>query len=347
MLVLLGLFALLCLAGMKLTWKKGETADYLSVPHTQSIKGIFILLVFFSHFNSYAVFISSGDLLYRHVLSYFGQTMVTLFLFYSGYGVMESIRKKGEAYVQSIPMKRILATLFRFNCAVVLFVLLGWVQGDSFTPGQLLLSLIGWESVGNSNWYIFVILVLYVFTYAAFSLFRKRGAAVSLLALTCMCLVYILVISGWNLKPFHWYDTVLCYPLGMAYALYRKPVEKVVNRNRGVYLCFLALFGGIFLVCLPFAETPGIMYIRNISFTLMIVLGTMRVTLHNPVLSFCGQNLFELYILQRIPMAVFARTPLAGTPVIYFVVCFAVTLAMMVPFKWVTNKGWNILVSRK
>ena len=39
------------------------------------------------------------------------QLMVTMFLFYSGYGVMESIKRKGDDYIKSFPKKRILTTL--------------------------------------------------------------------------------------------------------------------------------------------------------------------------------------------------------------------------------------------
>lgn len=40
-----------------------------------------------------------------------GQLIVVMFLFYSGYGVMESVRSKGTAYIKSIPFKRVLSTL--------------------------------------------------------------------------------------------------------------------------------------------------------------------------------------------------------------------------------------------
>ena len=40
-----------------------------------------------------------------------GQLVVVMFLFYSGYGIGESYKKKGVNYVQQMPVHRILTTL--------------------------------------------------------------------------------------------------------------------------------------------------------------------------------------------------------------------------------------------
>ncbi len=161
-----------CLYGIKI--QKNPNNDYLSVENTQAIKGIFILLVFFSHFNSYVTFTWSLDSIYQSTVSWFGQTMVTLFLFYSGYGVMESINKKGLPYIKSIPVKRVLSTLFKFDCAVIIFWIIGALFGNTFSPKTVALSLIGWDSLGNSNWYIFVVLLLYLFTFVSFRFLPQK-----------------------------------------------------------------------------------------------------------------------------------------------------------------------------
>lgn len=137
----------------------------MSKDKSSSIKGIFILLVFFSHFNSCVSFTSSFDTVYVRVISLIGQAMVAMFMFYSGYGVMESIRSKGMNYVHSMPKKRIFSTWIHFAFIVALYVLLTVAIGNEITLKQLLLSFIGWDSVGNSNWYIFDILCLYLMSF--------------------------------------------------------------------------------------------------------------------------------------------------------------------------------------
>lgn len=145
--------------------------DYLGRTQTDAIKGIFILLVVFSHFMGYVR--QAGG----HALNMpLGQMIVTCFLFYSGYGVMEAIKRQGRAYIKTIPKRRILTTLLNFDIAVLAFIAVDLLLGRALTWQQCLLSFVCWDSVGNSNWYIFAILLCYAVTF-----FTHRGGGQSLL----------------------------------------------------------------------------------------------------------------------------------------------------------------------
>lgn len=93
------LLALLVLSSIKYQ-KAGFVDSYLSMDTTNMVKGIFILLVFIKHATPYVLKAGwtpsglCGDLFYL-VDNNVGQWIVTMFLFYSGYGVMESIKCKG------------------------------------------------------------------------------------------------------------------------------------------------------------------------------------------------------------------------------------------------------------
>ena len=93
---------------------------------------------------------------------------IAMFLFYSGYGVMESIKKKGNHYIDAIPRTRVLATLINFDIAVALFAFISLISSQDYTFSHYLLSFIGWKSVGNSNWYIFVIILCYLIVFISF-----------------------------------------------------------------------------------------------------------------------------------------------------------------------------------
>lgn len=86
-------------------------------------------------------------------VSYFKQLVVVPFLFYSGYGVMNSIKNKGTAYVNSIPRNRVLNTMVNFGVAVSIFICMNLILGIPMELKQAILSYLSWESVGNSNWY--------------------------------------------------------------------------------------------------------------------------------------------------------------------------------------------------
>ena len=148
---------------------------YLSKEQCNCIKGFFIVVVFARHIAPYLVksgysYSLGGDKLFHFIDSHIGQLLVVMFLFYSGYGVMESFKKKGIQYIEHIPKRRILTTLINFDVAIVFFLILNLVLNIDYPIKKILFSFIGWESIGNSNWYIFVILCCYLSTYLTFKL---------------------------------------------------------------------------------------------------------------------------------------------------------------------------------
>ena len=305
---------------------------------TDSVKGIFIILVFFSHFNSYADFTWKPDLIYNNIISLFSQTMVTMFLFYSGYGVMESIKNKKKHYVDLMPRKRLLTTIINFDIAVCIFLILAICFNEPLTVPQVLLSLIGWDSVGNSNWYIFVILLLYLITYIIFKIVGVDKPIISVITITSVVCILILVCALWKIKPLYWYDTALCYCLGMFYSIVRERFDRILNRNVGIWLVALCFSFCTFIALRLFTNSSVFVLVQNIIFAAVVLIITMRVSPNNKLLRWCGNNLFGLYILQRIPMIVFSKIGLAEWNLyIYFVCCVAVTVVIVIPFNKLTN----------
>ena len=77
-----------------------DPASALSVSTTQSIKGFFVITVFFSHFCSYVTLDKWYDTPMQAYCHWLGQLMVVPFFFYSGYGIFESVQKKRIALYQ-------------------------------------------------------------------------------------------------------------------------------------------------------------------------------------------------------------------------------------------------------
>ena len=158
--------------------RAGFNEDYISKNQSNCIKGVFIIFVFARHIWPYikdagVVFTGIDDRIFHFIDSTLGQLIVAMFLFYSGYGVMESYRKKGIEYVNGIPKRRILTTLLNFDVAVCVFLLVDFILNISYPISRVLLSFTGWLSVGNSNWYIFVILLCYLATYIGLKIAEK------------------------------------------------------------------------------------------------------------------------------------------------------------------------------
>lgn len=344
MLIFVLLFIFVCLYQVKLNTGISDIKyfyDYMSIEKTNAIKGIFIIFVFFRHFSSYVTYTASLDKLATQIFSITGQTIVTMFLFYSGYGIMESIKKKKYDYIKSIPKRRILSVLFRFDIAILLFAFVDLIVGNSFTLSEFVFSLIGWDSIGNSNWYIFIILVCYLLTYISFMIFKnKKDYAFSALFLCALIILFVIIFHVTKIKSLYWYNTILCYPLGILFSLYKSKIEKFIMKNSVIYFCTFAVLIAITGISWYFSEIILFDLIMMLSFTLLIVLLTMKCAFNNKILQWFGSHLFEFYILQRIPMIVFQKLGLNSNIYIYFILSFAVMLIIGVIFKLIVDKLW-------
>ena len=287
------------------------------------------------------IFVGGLDAAGMHIRSELGQLVVVMFLFYSGYGVMESYAKKGRDYVKSFPKKRILTTLLNFDIAVLAFVILDVALGIKLGLKQIVLSLTAWESVGNSNWYIFVILFCYFVAYVSFLAIPGNGRK-------AMWMVSILVLAGMivlsYLKPSRWYNTILCFPAGMCLSAYKDRIMFFCKKH---YIGVLTVSFVVIMVFhwLPLPRLHGIVYnVQGVAFALLTVLLTMKVKTGNVVLHWLGVNLFPIYIYQRIPMI--AITKFAGEefvrnyPYVFMVSCFVVTSVIVWGYKF-----WRIRFS--
>ena len=205
-----------------------KNEEYLSKDNTNTIKGIFLFFVFISHFIGYKVYLQDSyiDTIGVTIIKKMGQLMVTLFLFYSGYGIMESAKKKGTEYINNLPRKRILTTLLHFDIAVLVFMIASrYFITHDFSLKKLVLSLIGWDGFGNSNWYIFCIIILYFIAYLSLKSFKdKKNIVISMFIGT---LLYTIIMSFY--KETWWYNTAFCFALGFAYSAYKEKIEEWIK----------------------------------------------------------------------------------------------------------------------
>ncbi len=327
------LVLLLSLWGIRFT----SEGDNLSKERCNSIKGVFILLIFLTHSLQYikaSGYVFTGiDLITQEMLRFIGQLVVVMFLFYSGYGVALQVNRKGIQYVNQMPYHRILKTLLNFDVAVCFFVLLALFLSQPLTVNQIFLSFLAWDSVGNSNWYIFVIILCYSLTYLANRI--SNSSKVVGFVIFFLCILAMLILSF--VKGTWWYDTILAYPAGYLYANYRQQVEPILKKY------FFPFF--FILVCI-FLFTHGHgPYLRGlrpnimaVAFSLIIVMFTMKIKIGNSWLQWFGTNLFPLYIYQRIPMIVLQTTLgdvfLSHYPIIYLITCLIITCLIARYYKY-------------
>ena len=313
--------------------------DYLSKDQCNSIKGLFIALVFICHVSGYLdnlgyVYPGPFEQMFLLIRNSLGQTTVALFMFYSGYGVMRSFQVKGVDYLYSMPRHRLLSTLLNFDVAVFVFLIVDMFIGRFPNTLTIAKALVAWESIGNSNWYIFTILLCYLLFFAAHSvvvLATKDNRHFSAIILLWAALFLGMTTLHYIGQPSWWYDTMLVFGFGATWANFRDKLDKIILQKwpQFVILSAVSCVATRFLPPSGMCGLFGNMYTG--SFTVFVLLLTMRICIGNMLLSWMGRELFPIYIFQRLPMLILVTlwpSAVKDHPTIFVVVTAAVTAAI-------------------
>ncbi len=331
------IFLVFLLSGARVRASVLPDGAYMSRERTSMINGFFIWIVFMSHMKGYGVDLPEADRLVAKIIGYLGQCCVATFFFYSGFGIMASLRRKGSEYACSLVSRRFPMLLLHMTLAVLVFWGVQCLYGSQYEWSRVLLSFVAWDSIGNSNWFIFVSLSAYLIVAVAYALGRKLGEVG---VISGGILLFILLIVFLKIhKGYWWYDTCLCIPAGMLFFVFRPVMERIFAVLRvpvwvyGVLLIPFSLFlyGSL-------SRWPYLNNFSSILFALGVTLLFSCVELKRKPSFLCwcgGSALFYLYIFQRIPMLIGAKAGWhIGNPFGYQLFCVVGTLVIA----WVACK---------
>ncbi|KRO07902.1 hypothetical protein IV64_GL001062 [Lactiplantibacillus xiangfangensis] len=329
----------------------GPTATDLDRGTTTTINGLFILLVLFGHFMTFIQMPSEFARVTRLWMAVKGQLIVTTFLFFSGYGLSIQYQKRGPQYLKTFPKHRFLFLWGKFAVAITLYAIVAWLRGKHYSSWHLLGSYLGLTTIGNSAWYVFTILLMYLISYVAWRLLPQNcWGAIGIMALGSV--LYIVIASAF--LPEYYFCTVFCYVAGVVYGYYKIRLENRICRNWITYLSVGLItvlgFAASYVLC---ANSIGLRrdvsyQIAAILFAFCFVLLAMSFSIHNRVLAYLGgPALFAIYVLQRLPMIWLQNTWLAKQPVLYFSGVLILTVILGWLFDQGFNRGWKHLVLRR
>lgn len=326
MIVILGILILILLFSFDFHANEIDE-NYLSKNNTQPIKGIFVIIVFLSHIRTYAEFNHMTDLWTIQLLNYLGQLMVALFLFYSGYGIYEAIKNKGNDYISNIPKNRLGKTFFDFFISILLFLFLNLCIRRYYSVSQIMLSFIGWSNVGNSAWYMFAIFTLYILTYLCFTICKNKRV-LSILFLTLCSFGYIYIMSIY--RDNYWSSTYLCFVSGVWYSFFKEKIDYFLKKYYFLYYILIIFIVGMYFLLYPLRYNRLLMFnLVSIFFCLSIVFISMKISFKSKILTWLGNHLFWIYILQRIPMILFQYYHVSELHPYYFLfACLSLTILL-------------------
>ncbi len=325
-LVYILLLEFLAVYNLKFAQREQLFDDCMSKRQTASINALFVITVFFSHLRGYYNCATSDYTIFG--VNIFKQLMVVSFLFYSGYGLMESIKSGGGQYIKNLPKNRFLKVFLQMSVAVLLFLVLGLCRGETFSFKQIVLSFLCWDDLGNSNWFIFVTLVFYIFIYVSFIFYNEKRLWISMSMTIILSIGYVFVIKEYK-TGVQWFNTFLCLPAGMVFSIFKDKFFELMKKSKLLwyYLSFFVIVALFFVVYFKVKLDAWGHNLLSILFSMLLVFITMKIKIENKVLIWIGKHTFWIYILQRIPMIIFKDLGLASySKYLFMIVCLASTL---------------------
>ncbi len=344
--VVVAIIAIIC-AGLTVSGKNKFYADYCSQKNTTTVNAIFSILIFLSHGASYIDLNNTFDEPYLAIRSFLSQGVVVTYLFFSGYGIMTSINKKGHDYVKQMPKNRLLKTWLHFAIIVVLFLITNLCVGEKFGWERYLIALTGFRSVGNSSWYMFVTFALYIIVILGFIFFKKSKTA-GLIVTVLLTLGFVYLEKDVFKIDVIFYDTILCFPLGMIFASIKPVIDKILMKNDIVWTIGLC---GIFTVFMYFSQNrrESIYHLMAFYCTMPMVITVlmMKLNVKSSILDWFGNHIFSFFLLQRIPMRIMYYTGFNGNSYLFLAVSFLATVVLSTVFDECMNKLDKLLFKKK
>lgn len=340
------LIALIC-SGLSVAKKNEFYSDYCSPKNTNTINAIFSILIFLSHAVTYVKLEGVLDGPYFEFRSFLGQLVVVTYLFFSGFGIMESIKKKGIPYVKAMPKNRFFKLWYHFAIVILLYTVVSvGIAGKRYSITHWLLSFTGLKAIGNSNWYLFVTFALYIIVIVSFLIFRKSQKFA--LASVCILSVGFVILEKELGLGSRYYNTLLCFPLGMFFSMLKPYIDKVFMKNDILWFVGFSASVVLFAYFSQNRDNRLLYYILFTFFALaVIVMFMMKVNISNSVLDWFGQHIFSFFILQRIPMILLREFGYNKNGYFFIIVSFFGTIFLSVIFDAFTDKLDSIIFTRK
>lgn len=337
------LVAIIC-SGLTVA-KKGEFfADYMSPKNTSTINAIFSVLIFISHATNYIGnqnLTGALDEPYVSLKVFLHQLVVVTYLFFSGFGIMESIKKKGTAYVKAMPVNRLFKLWYHFAIVIVLYTIVRiGIMGVKYSLKDYLLAYTGYTTIGNSNWYLFVTFALYIIVIVSFLIFKKSKVLAT--GFVCILSVLFIIFERKMGLPTQNYNTVICFPLGMIYSLAKPYIDKILMKNDLIW--YTGFTASVAVFAFFSRNRYGLVELKNplldeiasfVSYEffvcaalIMLAIGMMKINIKSSVLDWFGEHIFSFFILQRIPMLLLRHFGYAYNSYVFVILSFFGTIVM-------------------
>lgn len=343
--ILIPLFIVL-IYGVKISMEGQWQEDSLSLSHSKDILGYFAVLIVIHHTVQNLIQSREIDVGILSVFENIGVCFVGGFFFFSGYGLIKSLRAK-PGYLDDFIQKRVVRIIIPFYVVNTFFVvttnMMGYIE-----KSEMPLCIMGIFMANDHMWYLIEILLLYLLFYFNFKKSSEEEAFLKMFV-EIVALIAISLLMGHGPFWFQgewWYNSTLLFFIGMLISRFEKTVVAFAKKYYALLTAFTAVFFFMFYTLTINAIDNGgywteygeieISYMEStldkvqtltvqipmiILFVLLILLIGLKVKTGNKVLRFLGNISLEIYITHRIWIFIFEKITSPGMFIVLVTVC--------------------------
>lgn len=300
--LLLLLLPLLCLWGLSFVKPFGKqlNTDCLSPERTASVRGLLALLVIFIHVGQYA---PGGPVM--TLLSRTGYLIVAVFFFLTGYG-LQSRHMAQRDYARGFLLKRLRLVALPYLVLTGIYWSYYLWMGRSYDLKYVLTRFWQGNPLVSFSWYILAVFSFYLAFWLLMRLCRRNYKAMLLGGLVWFGL-HTAVCAALGYGAF-WYVSALCPVVGMAWAVYRKKLEDLLQKRYFAVLAAVAAALVLSFLLDGLLNTPVLSEMIKVAsaglFAAAFALVLYKVRFGNPALQLLGQMSMELYLTQGLALMV-------------------------------------------
>lgn len=235
---------------------KDVVLNSFDLPTTGMLKGLMAIAIVLCHFS-----ICVGSKMpMGGRLAATGLPIVAVFFFISGYGLLNSLIRKGNEYLKTFLTHRLLKIVIPLIIVVFVNIIVDVCMGIEF-PSKIEL----WNQFIHDSpylwysWFVYALLFLYILYYIIFSVVKSVRLGVAIMSISV--LVMILYFTNSHIFIFA-RSTMFAFPLGMICRLAESRIKGRMIRSAffSVFsyclMLFLALFVMLFMKKNDIPEDP-------------------------------------------------------------------------------------------
>lgn len=316
---------------------------YLSREYTNCLRGIFAIVVVCHHLYQYIELFNGTRI--GSMLEVSGSLAVSVFFFYSGYGLMLSSQKKD--YIKNFFRNRFLP-LYCFY-VVLIIIYIGWtlLLEKSIMPQEILQSFFFGETIVSKGWYLQATFVLYLLYLFSFAIFKSSKMQITVFAITIVFYCAFCHFMGLNIW---WYQSILSVILGMLWCCCKDKIDAILNKySIVVFVLSLILFAAAYIICNMWTFVI-LKMIRGLLFVCVTVVFSYILCntfiINNLFFNLCGKYSLEIYVSHGLFLRLI-KLNIVNNKIVYVLVVIVGTVVTSLVLKIIYNKIVSLISKKK